>query len=119
MLSVILFVFSWTFIIPPNLLFASSSLFAETFKTPPVVEVAYVSVVLSFSALISAPVETVVSWYSTLPEIFILAPVAATVLRVFKLTRKFCVDPELALIFKSACFSVSFEKILDPQNFQI
>ena len=56
MLSVILSVFSWTFIIPPNLLFASSSLFAETFKTPPVVEVAYVSVVLSFSALISAPV---------------------------------------------------------------
>ena len=106
MLSVILSVFSWTFIIPPNLLFASSSLFAETFKTPPVVEVAYVSVVLSFSALISAPVETVVSWYSALPEIFIFAPVAATVLRVFKLIRKFCVDPELALIFKSACFSV-------------
>ena len=71
MLSVILSVFSWTFIIPPSLLFASSSLFAETFKTPPVVEVAYVSVVLSFSALISAPVETVVSWYSALPEIFI------------------------------------------------
>ena len=89
-------------------------MFAETFKTPPVVEVAYVSVVLSFSALISAPVETVESWYSTLPEIFILAPVAATVLRVFKLTRKFCVDPELALTFKSACFRVSFEKIFDP-----
>ena len=57
---------------------------------------------VNFSALISAPVETVVSWYSALPERFILAPVAAIVFSVFRLTKKFCVDPEFALTFKSA-----------------
>ena len=43
MLSVILSVFSCTLIVPPSLLFASSSFVAETSSTPPVVAVAYVS----------------------------------------------------------------------------
>ena len=93
MLSVILSVFSCTLIVPPSLLFASSSFVAETSSTPPVVAVAYVSLETKSFALISAPVEEDVSWYSVFPEILILAPVAAVVFNVFKSTIKFCLEP--------------------------
>ena len=114
MFSMILRVLSCTLIMPPNLLFASSSFVAETSTEPPVVEVTYASSEDRFFALISAPVDTELSWYSADPKTLIFAPVVAVVLSVLRNTKMFWVDPVFALMLRSACFIVSLEKTLDP-----
>ena len=75
MFSVILSVLSCTLITPPSLLLASRSFITKRSSTPPVVELAYASLVVSSFASISPPVDAEQSWYSVFPEIFIFAPV--------------------------------------------